>query len=370
MQVHCLKDELFKGVQLVQNAISPRSTLPVLANILVESNGGDLRLSSTDLEVGIRCHVKADIRSAGATTVPARTLSDFLRTLEDGRELTIKVDEGQKMEIRSGKDRCLLIGLPKDDYPILPEFTQERSFALGRGVLKEMIRKTAFAVSSDETRYVLNGVDFIVEKGKITLVATDGRRLAYVQRDIDDKKAVVNAIIPTKAVNELARILSADEKDASPVQVGFTENQVTFKYKDTVILSRLIEGHFPNFEQVIPKTHEHQLKFNARQLMIATQRAAVGTMEKGGSVRYTLSKDKLHISAAAMGRVEVESELEVPYAGPALAIAFNPAYLIDVLKALEPDDVHLELTTPLNPGVIRPVNDSNYRYVLMPMQLS
>jgi DNA polymerase III subunit beta len=193
MQVHCLKEELFKGVQLVQNAISPRSTLPVLANILLESNGEGLRLSSTDLEVGIRCHVKADVKTAGSTTVPARTLGDFLRTLEDGRELDIKVDDAQKMEIRSGKDKCILIGLPKDDYPALPEFSQEKSFTIGRGMLREMIKKTAFAVSTDETRYVLNGVDFIVEKGKINLISTDGRRLALIQRELADKKATARS---------------------------------------------------------------------------------------------------------------------------------------------------------------------------------
>lgn len=369
MEVHCLKEELLKGVQLVQNAISPRSTLPVLSNILVESNGEGLRLSSTDLEVGIRCHVKADIRSGGATTVPARTLGEFLRTLDDGQDLSIKVDDSQKMEIRSGRDRCVLIGLPKEDYPVLPEFSQERALSVPHGLLKEMIKKTSFAVSTDETRYVLNGVNFIVEKGKMTLVSTDGRRLAYIQRDAADKKATANAIIPTKAVNELARILGPEEKGAD-VQIGFTENQVTFKYKTTVVLSRLIEGHFPNFEQVIPKSHDSQIKFNTKKLMAATQRAAVGTLDKGGSVRFSLSKGKLQITASAQGRVEVESELEADYKGEPLAIAFNPTYLVDVFRALETDEVFLELSTPLNPGVIRPIGDENYKYVVMPMQLS
>jgi DNA polymerase III subunit beta len=160
-----------------------------------------------------------------------------------------------------------------------------------------------------------------------------------------------------------------DDKEGE-VHVGFTENQVTFKYKDTMILSRLIEGHFPNFEQVIPKSHDVQIKFNTKQLMNATQRAAVGTVEKGGSVRFSLAKGKLQISASAQGRVEVESELEIKYDGAALSIAFNPVYLVDVFKALEAEEVLLELSTPLNPGVIRPVGDENYKYVVMPMQLS
>jgi DNA polymerase-3 subunit beta len=367
MEVHCKKEELLKGVQLVQSAISPRSTLPVLSNILVESNGEGLRLSSTDLEMGIRCHVKADIRTAGATTVPARTLSEFLKTLEDGSDIGLKIDESQKMEIRSGRDRCTLACLPKDDYPILPEFGLDKSFSIGHNVLREMIKKTSFAVSTDETRYVLNGVNVIVDKGTITLVATDGRRLAYIQRDIADKKAQVNTIIPTKAVNELARVLSADEKGAE-AHIGFTENQVTFKFKDTVVISRLIEGNFPSFDQVIPKTHDTQIHFKTRTLLSATQRAAVGTLDKGGSIRYSLTRGKLQISASAQGRVEVEAELETSYSGEPFAIAFNPAYIIDALRALEAEEIALELTTPLNPGVIRPLGDDHYTYVVMPMQ--
>jgi DNA polymerase III subunit beta len=370
MEVHCLKEDLFKGVQLVQNAISPRSTLPVLSNILVESNTEGLRLSSTDLEVGIRCHVKADIKEAGATTVPARTLGEFLRTLEDGRELLVKVDGDQKIEIRSGRDRCVLMGLPKDDYPVLPEFTQEKAIAVPPALLREMIKKTVFAVSTDETRYVLNGVNMIVEKGKMTLVATDGRRLAFIQREAVDKKAQANAIIPTKAVHELARVLGTEAAGEEPVQIAFTENQVTFRLKGTVILSRLIEGHFPNFEQVIPKSHDTQVKFSTKRLLQATQRAAVGTLEKGGSVRYSLSKGKLQISASAQGRVEVEAELEADYTGEPFAIAFNPAYVVDALRALETEEILIEFTTPLNPGVIRPLGDENYKYVVMPMQLS
>lgn len=368
-EIHCQKEELLKGVHTVQNAISPRSTLPVLANILFESTEQGLRLSSTDLEVGIRCLVKADVKSTGALTVPARPLGEFLRTLEDGKEISLKSADGQKIEIRSGRDRCSLACLPKDDYPVLPEFNIEKAVVLNPSVLREMIRKTAFAVSTDETRYVLNGVDFMVEKGKMTLVATDGRRLAYIQRDVADKKASINAIIPTKAINELARALGTDEKHPE-LQVGFTENQVTFQFKNVVVISRLIEGNFPNFEQVIPKGHDIQLRLKSKQILAATQRAAVGTLERGGSVRYALSAGRLQISASAQGRVEVESEVEVDYKGEPFAIAFNPAYLVDVFKSLEADEVFLEFSTPLNPGVIHPVGDENYKYVVMPMQVS
>lgn len=369
IEIHCQKDELLKGVQLVQSAISPRSTLPVLSNILFEADGEGLRLSSTDLEVGVRCLVKADVKSGGALTVPARPLSEFLRTLDDGRDLSLKSADGQKIEIKSGRDRCSLACLPKDDYPVLPEFNLEKAVSLNASVLREMIRKTIFAVSTDETRYVLNGVDLVIEKGKMVLVATDGRRLAFVERETADKKATVGAIIPTKAVNELARVLGTDDKTGE-LQMAFTENQVTFKHKNVIIISRLIEGNFPNYEQVIPKGHDIQLRLKAKQVLAATQRAAVGTMDRGGSVRFGLAPGRLQISASAQGRVEVESEIEVDYKGDPFAIAFNPAYLVDVFKALEADEILLELSTPLNPGVIRPVGDDHYKYVVMPMQVS
>lgn len=367
IEIHCHKDDLLKGVQLVQSAISTRSTLPVLSNILFETDDGGLRLSSTDLEVGIRCLVKADVKSSGALTVPARPLSEFLRTLDEGREVSLKSVDGQKIEIRSGRDRCSLACLPKEDYPVLPEFNLERAVTLNGPLLREMIHKTVFAVSTDETRYVLNGVDVLIDKGQIILVATDGRRLAYIQRDMPEKKAPIGAIIPTKAVNELARVLGSDDK-AGDLQMAFTENQVTFKYKNVIIISRLIEGNFPNFEQVIPKSHDIQLRLKTKQVLAATQRAAVGTMERGGSVRCTLSPGTLQIAASAQGRVEVESELEIDYKGEGFTIAFNPAYLIDALKALETDEIFLEFSTPLNPGVIHPVGDDRYKYVVMPMQ--
>ena len=369
LDIVCQREELLRGVQLVQNAISPRSTLPVLSNILFEATGDGIRLSSTDLEVGIRCYVKADVRSGGAITIPAKTLSEFIRTLDEGKEISLTTKDGQKMEIRAGRDRCSLACLPKDDYPALPEFNIEKAVSIPQNILKDMIKKTIFAVSSDETRYVLNGVNFILEKGKLTLVATDGRRLAYAEREVADKKSVVNAIIPTKAVNELARVLGNDEKTGE-VQMGFSENQVTFQFKDVVIISRLIEGNFPNFDQVIPKSHDVQLKFKTKNILSATQRAAVGTLDKGGSVKYSLSTGKLQISASAQGRIEVDAELEADYKGDPFVIAFNPIYLIDVFRSLEASDVFLELTTPLNPGVIRPVGDDNYKYVVMPMQVS
>jgi DNA polymerase-3 subunit beta len=369
LKLHLTKGDLFSGIQTVQSAISARSTLPVLGNILFEAGEKGLRLSATDLEVGIRTWVKADVIEAGAVTIPAKILADFLRTLEDDREVKIEAAENNKIEIKSGRDRLSVTGLPKEDYPVLPEFEEGKAVSIPRQALREMVKKTMFAASTDETRYVLNGVHFIVEQGKAIAVATDGRRLAYIQRTINDKKLQIKVIIPTKAVQELLRLVSDEKNDEENLKVSFTDNQASFSDGATVILSRLIEGHFPNFEQVIPKTKEIQLRVDRLALLASVTRAAVGTLERGGSVRLSLVKGAIKIQAAAQGRVEVESELATNYEGGNFEVAFNPQYIIDVLKTLDQNDVVIELTTPLNPGVVRPADDESYRYVMMPMKV-
>jgi DNA polymerase-3 subunit beta len=321
------------------------------------------------LEVGVRTWVKADVLQPGAMTIPAKILSDFLRTLEDDREVKIESSENNKVEVKSSRDRLNITGLPKDDYPVLPEFEEGKSITIAKETLQELVKKTIFASSTDETRYVLNGVHFIAEGGKATAVATDGRRLAFIQRPINDKNLQVKVIIPSKAVQELLKVLADDHDEKETIKVSFTDNQASFSTANTVILSRLIEGHFPNFDQVIPKTHEIQLHLDRAAFLASVQRAAVGTLERGGSIKLSLSKGTLKIQAAAQGRVEVESEIAVNYEGANFDVAFNPLYLMDVLKGLNQNDIVVELSTPLNPGVIRPADDETYRYVMMPMNV-
>ncbi len=368
-KLHLTKGDLFHGVQTVQAAISLRGTLPVLGNILFEATDQGLRLSATDLEVGIRSWVKADVLAKGAITIPAKILSDFLKTLNDDREIKLDVGENNKVEIRSGRDRLSVTGLPKEDYPVLPEFDESKAAPIPKTTIQDMLRKTIFAASTDETRYVLNGVHIIFEQGKAAAVATDGRRLAYIHRPIPDKKLQAKVIVPTKAVQELLRLTSDERNEKEELSVSFTDNQASFSDGQTVILSRLIEGHFPNFEQVIPKTHDILLQLNREELLAAVTRAAVGTLERGGSIKLSLAKGIMKIQASAQGRVEVESEIAVPYEGASFEIAFNPLYLIDVLKAFDQEEIAMELTSALNPGVVRPVNDDSYRYVMMPMKV-
>lgn len=366
-----LKGDLFSGVQLVQAAVSTRTTLPILSNILIEVDPEGITLAATDLEVGIRTRVKADVDSPGAATVPAKLFSDFLRTLDEKREISVTVTDGTRVEVRSERDRCHLAGLPKEDYPVLPTFDPSLAVLLDRAILRDMVKKTIFSASTDETRYVLNGVNFVLEGGTLTLVATDGRRLSWIRRKGIAHQSPANVIVPTKALQELLKVIGADDtgRKGQSVQMVFGENQASFKDGESVVLSRLVEGHFPSYEQVIPKSHQIRLQLDRSAFQSAVARASIGSLERGGSIRLHLEPGNLRISASSQGRVEVDAELDVSYEGAPLDIAFNPAYILDVLKAVDSNSVALELATSLNPGVIRSPEDQDYTYVLMPMKV-
>lgn len=369
MQIVCSKTELLKGIQTVQSAISSKNTLPVLSNILIETQTNQLKLAATDLQVGVRCLVKAEVVREGAITIPAKTFSDFVRTLPDQQEIKITMEENARMEVKSGKTRCVLLGLPREDFPVMPEFQEENAIVMESKVLLDMIRKTAFAASTDETRYILNGVYFILDKGVARMVATDGRRLAYVSRPVQDKRLMFSVILPSKAIREVERLLVSEGAAHNLINISVTDNQAAFKIGDTLIISRLIEGHFPNYDQVIPKSSDIRIQLAAKDLLTMTQRAALGSGDRGGAVRFSLEKGRLRAVGAAQGRVEVEDELAVEYAGNPLDIAFNPQFVLDILKNTDASQVWFEFTTSLNPGVIRPVGDDQLLSVIMPMRL-
>lgn len=368
MEIVCSKAELQKGIQTVQSAVSSKSTLPVLSNILLETQTNQLKLAATDLEVGVRCVIKAEVVKEGSITVPAKTFSDFVKTLQDNQEIHLKAEDSSKMEIRCGKARCVVLGLPKEDFPVLPEFNEDSALDIESKTLVEMIRKTAFSVSTDETRYILNGIFLKIEKGVARMVATDGRRLAYVSRPISDRKTNVSVIIPSKAIREIERLISTDSSVDAVMRISIRENQVAFKAGETLVISRLIEGHFPNYEQVIPKSSDVKVQVSAKEFQMMTQRAALGSGERGGAVKFTLEKDRLKVIGTAQGRVEVEDELPVEFSGNKVEISFNPQFVLDVLKNTDVAQVSLELTTSLNPGVIRPLNDEQTLSVIMPMR--
>lgn len=380
MKLSFNKSDLINAVQTVQSSISAKSTLPILSNLLIQvekaSKGSvpKVKIEATDLEVGIRCSVKAEILEEGKTTVPAKKFGELIREMPEGKDIELKTSDGRKIELKCGKVKATLLALPSEDFPVIPEFSKTGAFELNQTVLREMIRKTSFAVSTDETRHVLNGIYFAVNSGEIKMVSTDGRRLALISRNGAEKSSAASAIIPSKAIAELQRLLSlAGDGENQKVEVAPTHNQIAFRWKndedDIMLVSRVIDGTFPNYDQVIPKTKDIEVKVRTPEILSAVKRAALFAQDRGGSVKLSMVEGLMKISANSQGLGEEEEEIEIKYKGPNFDIAFNPAFLLDVLKNADKDEIRFEFTTSLNPGVIKPMDNDQYLCVIMPMRL-
>ncbi|MDE2293694.1 MAG: DNA polymerase III subunit beta [Elusimicrobia bacterium] len=368
MKINFTADELSKGVQTIQAALSSRTTLPILLNFLIETEKSKVKLVSTDLQMGVKHYIKAEIENEGSVTIPAKKFSDILHTLPADQDVRLSMDDENRVVVKCGRSRFVINGSPKSEYPVLPEFNSTAAFTVPGAELADMVKRTIFAASSDETRYVLNGVFWKASGGQLELVATDGRRLALARRDILPKDKEFRAIIPTKVLAELQRLTGAADGDAGPVQVAITENQVAFQTPETTMISRLVEGSFPNYEQVVPAKKDISLIFDTKALSTITKQAALCSQDRGGSVKFALRKGVLHVSASSQ-TLSFEDELAADYKGAEFVIAFNPQYVLEGLKAMGTDKVRLSLTTPVNPALFEPEGGSEgYRYVVMPMR--
>lgn len=369
MKLTITKEQLLTGLQAVQNVVSSRTTLPILNNVLLQAAAGHLRLTATDLDVTVACTVEATVATEGATTLPVKRLSNIAREL-GANELEMEVDDKHICAVRSGPSFYKIHGLSAEEFPPFPQFKEDKRVVLPQETIRSMLRKTSFAVSTDETRYVLNGIFFSLKDQKLTMVATDGRRLALVDEEVDvGEKSSGEFIVPAKAVNELNHLL----QDKGEVEIKFTENQAAFaltaeKQPSALIISKLIEGNYPNYKQVIPSESKERIALMREELLHALRRAEIMTSEKSNSVKFTFGKNQLAITANSPEVGEARETLAVNYQGPDLAIAFNPRYLIDPLNALPQDDVFLELTDELSPGVLK-INGP-FLYVVMPMRLT
>ena len=371
MKIHCIKEDLSQGVQTIQSALSARTTLPILLNFLMETENSKVKVVSTDLEMGVKHYIGAEVESDGSITIPAKKFSDILHSLPDGQEVELSVDSGGKIQLKCGRSRFGIIGAPKSEYPILPEFNRQNAFEAPAGLIGDMVRKTIFAASSDETRHVLNGVFWSAKKGSLEMVSTDGRRLAVVEKKAVPKEKDFRVIVPTKILSELLRLLGSLEikPDAQEkMLVGVTENQIAFQLRDTTLLSRLVGGSFPNYEQVIPAKKDISVILDTKELLAVTKRASLCAVDRGGSVKYTLSKGSLHVNASSQN-LEFNDELPLDYQGAEFQVAFNPQFVMDALKHVDTDKVSIGLTTPINPALLEPVGGGDYRFVIMPMRL-
>jgi DNA polymerase III subunit beta len=369
MNLGISKDQILNGLQAVQNIVSTRTTLPILSNVLLRAEGGHLEFTATDLDVTISCGVEAQVKKAGATTVPVKKIFSISRELGGG-EIEIEVDAKNVCTVRSGPSFYKINGLGADEFPPVPKFKEDKKVVLPQLTLKSMLRKTSFAMSTDESRYVLNGLFLSLKEHKLTVVATDGRRLALAEEELDvADKSQGEFIIPAKAVNELTRLL----QDKGEVEIRVGENQAAFTLKDekggsVLIASKLIEGNYPNYRQVIPGEAKERIVLVREEFLHALRRAEIMTSEKANSVKLTFGKNNLTITANSPEVGEARESLAVNYKGKELAVAFNPKYLIDPLNALPDEEIFLELIDELSPGVLK--IKAPFLYVVMPMRLS
>lgn len=358
------RDLLVKAIQSVQTAINTKSSLPILANILIEATDDGVVLTATDLDIGIVATIPIKPSIAGSITIPAKKFFDIIKELPN-TEISISVKKNNLVHIDCQNSNFKIMGLPKDEFPQLPDFKEKDYLVLQQKKLKKMLSMTSFAISHDETRYVLNGVLFIIKPTYLRLVATDGRRLAVAEDKAQLPKTQERKIIvPTKGVNELNRML----QDDGEIKVCFGNNQVAFDLGFVRIISRLIEGDFPNYEQVIPKETKEKIKTSKNLLLAAAKRVALFTNTDSVAIKIDAAKDKLVLSKSTPYIGEAREEVGVDYKGKEISIGFNPDYIIDALKSIDQEMVELELSDAEKPGVIR--IGEEYVYVVLPMQLT
>ncbi|HEB95142.1 MAG TPA: DNA polymerase III subunit beta [Sedimenticola thiotaurini] len=366
MKIVTNKDTFLPPLQQVGGVVERRQTLPILANILVNAEKGQLTITATDLEVEMKTRVAVQCDGEMDFTLPARKLIDICRALPDGAEITIEV-EGEKAKVLSGRSRFTLGILPAQDYPVIEPMASSHRFSIDEKLLKRLIDKTHFAMAQQDVRYYLNGMLLELDDGRIRSVATDGHRLALSEADCSAGSDVsVQVIIPRKAVLELGRLLSEDEKE---VAVDISSNHIRISFNDTVFTSKLIDGKFPDYQRVIPMDSSKRVVADKETLRQALQRTSILSNEKYRGIRFQFSRGMLELLAHNPEQEEAQEELEVDYDGEDLVIGFNVGYLLEVLNVIDSDRVRLSLSDPNSSCLIEDDSNADSRYVIMPMRL-
>jgi DNA polymerase-3 subunit beta len=364
MKFSISKEALLEGLQKVQHVVSTRTTLPILSNVLLVAKNGRLTFTTTDLDVGITGSVEARIDKEGATTLPAKRLVNIVRELP-ASEVEISVDAKNVASIQSGPSFFKIIGLGQDDFPPLPDFEGAKEFRMPQPLLRDGLKKTSYAISTDETRYVLNGIYTSFREGKLTLVATDGRRLAMVENDLDFPAShETDVIVPTKAVQELQRLLG----DNGEVLIRLSDSQISFSIGDHLLISKLIEGNYPNYRQVIPGDSTERVELPRESVFDTVRRVSLLSSDKSNSVKLVFGSNTVEVTANSPDVGEARETMEVQYGGKPMQIAFNPEFLMAPLRNLESETVYLDLIDEMSPGVIR--IDGSFLYVIMPMRVT
>jgi DNA polymerase-3 subunit beta len=368
MKINITKESFLEGLQIIQAGLSGRTTLPILYNFLMEAEDNNIRLTRTDMEMATIHNIKAEILEEGSITVPLKDFSDILKNLPSNKEINLETDSDNKLHVKSGKSKFWVIGTPKSEYPIVPEIEKDETFKVKAKELKEMIENTIFSSSTQETRYVLNGLLWVNKPEKFEVVATDGRRLALASSIGLDGAKEFEIIVPSKILNEVLKLVNiAKPSDEDIMEVNVSSNQISFNMKYTTFISRLIEGKFPNYEQVVPSKKNIVFKVNTKELLSSTKRAALCASDLGGTVKYTLGNNSISITANS-SKMDFSDEIKIDYDSEEFNTSFNPQYLIDVLKMISSENVIFSFANASQPVLVEPEENQRYKYVIMPVR--
>jgi DNA polymerase-3 subunit beta len=370
MELVVRKNDLLRELQLFQGIVERKNTIPILANVLMEAKGEEVRFLATDLEVGLRSKCQASIVKNGSLTLPAKKFYEIVKSLPE-TDIRVAEDKGG-VKVAADRFDSRMQTLPREDFPALPESGTAGTVALPRAAVKEMVAKTQFAITGEDTRYFLNGAQFTLRPDSMSLVATDGHRLALVtvkrdgraKKDADESKA----ILPKKTLGELARLLSEGDGD---INYERGENHLFFDVGGRTLISRMIDGQFPAYERVIPKGNDKRIEFERDRLTNAVRRVALLSNERSRAVKFQTDKGKVDVTSSSPEFGEAHETLPVDYAGPAMQICFNAQYVLDFLSAVTTDVVALELKDEVSQAVMTPVGGEgyDYTYVIMPMRV-
>ena len=368
------RDHFSNGLAQVLNVVGSKAAMPILSNVLIEAEKDHISLTTTNLDLGIRCKIKADVKESGAVTLPVKRLATIVRELPNV-DVSFDSTASHQVKIASGGSNFRIMGIGAEEFPKLPDSGDDKSFLFEQGELATMLSNVSYAQSTDETRYILNGVYFNFKDGKLALVATDGRRLALVSKEMAVPSGSAGAIIlPAKTVAELLRLLGKGDK----LKVAFNERRAAFQIEtgkdasgltDSIYLfSKVVEGNYPNYQQVIPKETHQRIKLERELFLQCVHRAALVTSEKSNSVKIKLSANLLEITASSPDFGESHESMAISYSGPDLQVAFNPQFVMDPLRALTKDEVFYELKDEVSPGVFKTLE--SFVCVIMPVRLS
>jgi DNA polymerase-3 subunit beta len=354
-----------------QGVVERKTTIPILSNYLFEAAGDKLSLTATDLDLSLRTSCVAKVKKEGACTIPARKLHDYVKLLPDA-DITIKLLENHWVSIRCGRSNTKMVGMARSNFPSLPTFPTAGVVKIPSQVLRSMIAKTGFAIASEESRYTLNGALMVLKPESITMVATDGHRLAHIERvggKFEGVSGEMKTLVPKKAMDELKSLL--DSTEAEEIEFAKDESTLFFRIGQRLLTSRQLTGQFPNFEAVLPKDNNKSITLHGEELAAAISRVAQFADERSRAVKMRLEKGELKLSASSTETGESEDSLEIDYNGDVIQIGFNAQYLLDFLKATGNGDVKLEFKDSQSAGQMRPAEgeEYKYRYIVMPMRI-